>query len=678
MRAFVPSRKSWLRFLASWREWYAVVSVLGCGAVLILFGDQLSLGSKVAGAVLLLLLLVIGLRRGWVRLFGPVFFYDLVRTARSSRSFLLRGIYASALLVMLFLGYSEWFAASPYQWLNVFSSENYIPPSQEAYFAEDFFTSFLVVQIGMVFLLTPVYTATAIADEKERRTLDFLLATDLRGREIVLGKLASRLAQLSLFILTGLPVLGFLQLLGGVDPNLVLVAFAGTALTMLSLASLGILNSAYCHRPRTAIFVTYLQAGAFLLLSYPVPGLQNGNLFAAWKILHIAASAGDLANTAPIVLRNYAVFHVFITFVCCAWAATRLRDWGCLLPSHSTEPPLLRVTTRDGTILLRRQPPIWPRQKRPPITGHPLLWKELHAASFLRLGDVGKTLFVLSTIAGIGLAFLSFFACLSLRPIADSIADPVNIWVRFVGSGVSTVLLVLIALRSAGVVSRERELQTLDAVLTLPQSDGTILWAKGWGSIYGVRLGWCLLAAIWGLAIVFQGLFPFCVVPLAACWLAHAALVAGIGVWFSLVSRTTLRATIYTILTIAGLYVGPFLLGGVSDLFWITFTSNPEPEWVENFRTFGISAPASLAVLAARWQDLHGQSALEIRAAMIGIGLTAAMAAAIWGLIWSRFGRSTGRMSENGAPRERNRNRVVDLMPPDKHVPSVEELDQVV
>jgi ABC-type transport system involved in multi-copper enzyme maturation permease subunit len=678
MRAFVPSRKSWMRFLASWHEWYAGAAVLGGGAMLILFGDQLSLGSKVAGVVLLFLLLVIGLRRGWVRLFGPVFFYDLVRTARSSRSFLLRGLYASALLVMLFLGYSEWFAASPYQWLNVFSSENYIPPSQEAYFAEDFFTKFLVVQIGMVFLLTPVYTATAIADEKERRTLDFLLATDLRGREIVLGKLASRLAHLSLFILTGLPVLGFLQLLGGVDPNLVLVAFAGTALTMLSLASLGILNSAYCHRPRTAIFVTYLQAGAFLLLSYPVPGLQNGNLFAAWKILHIAASAGDLANTAPFVLRNYAVFHVFITFVCCAWAATRLRDWGCLLPSHPPELPFLRVTTRDGTILLRRQPPIWPRQKRPPITGHPLLWKELHVASIFRLGDGGKTLVFLLTIFSIGLAVLSLLACLSLGEISDSFGEPVNIWVRCVGTTVGAFLLTWIALRAAGAVSSEREHQTMDTLLTLPQSDAAILWAKGWGSIYGVRRWWWALAVIWGLGVIFLGLFPFCIIYLAACWLAHAALVSGIGVWFSLVSRTTLRATIYTILTIAGLYVGPFLLGGVSDLFWIMFTSNPEPEWVENFRTFGVSAPASLAILAARMQDLLGESALEIRAAMIGIGLTAALAAVIWGLIWSRFARVTGRMSPNGVPRERNRCRGVDLIPPTQQAPSAEELDQVV
>jgi hypothetical protein len=187
MRALDPSRRSWPRRLASWGEWCAAAAVLGGIGMLILFGDRLTLGSSIVLAMLVFVVLTVGWQCGWVKLFGPVFFYDLVRTARRGRSFLLRCIYATALLVMLFLGYSEWFGSSAMDWMSVFQQDNYVPPGQMAYFAEDFFISFLIVQIGMVFLLTPAYTATAIAEEKERRTLDFLLATDLRGREIVLG-----------------------------------------------------------------------------------------------------------------------------------------------------------------------------------------------------------------------------------------------------------------------------------------------------------------------------------------------------------------------------------------------------------------------------------------------------------------------------------------------------------
>src|SRR5260370_1408916 len=88
-----------------------------------------------------------------------------------------------------------------------------------------FFYTFTAVQLVAVFLLTPLCAAGAITEEKEKRTLDFVLSTDLRDREIVWGKLASRMAYLVLFVLTGLPILSAIQFLGGVDPNLVLAGF---------------------------------------------------------------------------------------------------------------------------------------------------------------------------------------------------------------------------------------------------------------------------------------------------------------------------------------------------------------------------------------------------------------------------------------------------------------------
>src|SRR5438105_13980589 len=97
----------------------------------------------------------------------------------------------------------------------------------------------------LVALVAPGYTAGAIAEEKDRRTLEAVLATDLRNREIVLSKLVVRLANLTLMLLTGLPIWALLQFLGGIDPDLVLAGFLATGVTMASLASLSILNSVY-------------------------------------------------------------------------------------------------------------------------------------------------------------------------------------------------------------------------------------------------------------------------------------------------------------------------------------------------------------------------------------------------------------------------------------------------
>ncbi len=128
--------------------------------------------------------------------------------------------------------------------------------------------SYFAIQFLAVGLVTPVMTAGAIADEKERRTLEFILATDLRSREIVLGKLAARLANMLLFLIAGLPVLAVLQFLGGVDPGELLVAFAGTLLTLASVASLSILMSVLLRRGRDAILSTFLLMIAYLILSF--------------------------------------------------------------------------------------------------------------------------------------------------------------------------------------------------------------------------------------------------------------------------------------------------------------------------------------------------------------------------------------------------------------------------
>src|SRR5205823_3804575 len=130
--------------------------------------------------------------------------------ARKPRYIATRTLYAIMLALILC-----WFYL-------IYAAEVSYNSKRGAEFAEFFFYVFILVQLGAVCILTPAYTAGTIAEEKDRRTLEFVLATDLHNREIILSKLLSRLANLLLIVLTGLPILAFLQFMGGVDPNLVL------------------------------------------------------------------------------------------------------------------------------------------------------------------------------------------------------------------------------------------------------------------------------------------------------------------------------------------------------------------------------------------------------------------------------------------------------------------------
>ena len=253
-----------------------VLAVWGRGLpfmVQVLFWSLLAL----AGAYLL--------RRGWLKLFGPVLFYDMIRQARRSRYFVLRMGYAGLLIFFLFITYIEFQPSR---------RGHFSPQELHLRMAEAYFFQFITIQFIAISLLTPAYVGGAIADEKERKTLEFMLATDLRNREIVLSKLLSRLANLTLIILIGLPILSFLQFLGGIDPNLLLAGFAATFLTMFGLAGFSIFASVYFPKPRDAIVFAYM--GPLVYVALGLLGLFIKFSGWGWVAFRLALAPGPSAS----------------------------------------------------------------------------------------------------------------------------------------------------------------------------------------------------------------------------------------------------------------------------------------------------------------------------------------------------------------------------------------------
>ena len=136
-----------------------------------------------------------------MHLLGPVFRYDLIRVARRQRPALWRGLYGLTLLIALGVTYSLAFPR-----VGLFSPAT-VAPREAADFATSFFGVFAAVQFAVVALLTPALAAAALAEERGRHTLLFLLTTHLTNREIVLGKLVARAAYLFTYLLAGVPVL---------------------------------------------------------------------------------------------------------------------------------------------------------------------------------------------------------------------------------------------------------------------------------------------------------------------------------------------------------------------------------------------------------------------------------------------------------------------------------------
>ncbi len=592
-----------------WKFWEKIGawSLLAFVAALLLSSKRLPVSYQLGLWGFWIVVVAILFRRGWIRLFGPVLFYDLVRTGRRTRNILLRCLYSLALLLVLYTVYLEFSERVQILERMAYSNNVSAQIAQEmGKFAESFFIMFMEVQFVGIFLLTPAFAAGAIAEEKDRRTLEYLLATDLDNREIVLGKLVSRVLGLVLLVLTGLPILSLLQFFGGVDPDLVISGFAATGLTMLSLAGLSILNSVYTKKPRDAIVLTYLIVVAYLgfssmsrwLIAKPRIGavriipetwsdllewFSSGNLFVVIHKLREAQGTGLLLqNVLPGLMGNYALVHGFLALGFGFWAVARLRA----------------VAQNE---IIRR-----PRNKLPrlwswrwlPVRGKPMLWKELHLEARLGFNRLGRIVIILIVLASFLPALsIGYQKLPSLLQGAgwDNLGHDVNIWVRMVG-----------------------------------------VW----------------LCAIWGLGILTGGMEAACLPWLMMAWFVYAGFMASLGLYLSTLHSRTQRASIWMLTISVCLYGLPMIFSYLLNLL------NPVTrmgrgsflgDWLGHLEFIAMIPPVALNWLAFRQYDLdlsiiHSESPMGVLVGIaVGIAIWAYLAWWLLRMTIRRFNLQTGR-----------------------------------
>jgi ABC-type transport system involved in multi-copper enzyme maturation permease subunit len=650
-------RLGWATRRQAWQEGAAGLLLLGAMIAAVSLRNVMSRSTQVVLWGLLIVASVALSRRGWLKLFGPVLFYDMICSARRARYALLRCLYALLLLLMLY---------AVYQGHRERMNQGGLDARRIAALSESFFYTFMTVQFLAVALLTPAYLAGAIAEEKDRKTLEFLLATDLRNREIVLSKQASRLANLTLLVLTGIPILGITQFLGGVDPDLMLAGFAATGLTMLGIGSVSILCSVYARKARSAIVFTYLVMVSYLALSgtlsmlvwaYPTVAAQPVT-FGSTPILiqdlvgwfnlanpiavvrRLAASLWQqqaIADVLPDLLLEYAIFYGILTSICTVWAILALRA----------------VAVHQTYGAPRKRSRGFRAKQRPAVGDRPMVWKEVHTDAGLHLHWVGRAVVLLL----VGLSFVPLVIILVTmesggRGSRMEIGWAVNSWVRIVGTLVACLILLGVAVRAAGSVTGERERQTFDSLLTTPLDSDDILVGKCVGSIVGVRWGWLWLGLIWGVAVLAGGLSIVAIVLLAIAWVIYASFIAVFGLYCSLVGRTTLRATLATVGGVAVCWFGHWLP-------WICClpTGGRASESLALFQGIGLTPPITLGWLAFHGREFEhtwSRSGEMIVYAIIGLILWGAPTAALWVFTSQRFRTVTRRQGfmEASVPRD--------------------------
>jgi ABC-type transport system involved in multi-copper enzyme maturation permease subunit len=573
---------------------YRVVRWLSIVLVLASLAAALAYRSRVAAvAIVLLTLLLLGRRLRHARrpeLVGPLFFYDLVRLARSGRTTLIRCVYALALLVGVSAVYYHRF---PQELFGAYSGR--APKaslSDLARFGWLVVTTALVIQAAAVLVLTPAYVAGAIAEDKERRTLDLLFTTHLRDREIVLGKLCARILHLLGLLLAGLPMLCLAQLWGGVDPVILGALMLATLATLLSVAGVAILASVVSRGVQAALMGTYATVLLFNVACVCCPFYPLASPIAL--LLEIERQLTGAGPTGPVSLpvfaagspllvivplaAMYLLAHGSIAIGCVWWAVQSLRLSSEPVVGQPVAPP---VDSDEEPVAHEKKRKIVEETVRffqlPPVGERPLVWLEMYAGSVWRRANPSAG----DVIAQLALLFAVFLViALTLGGLVLSCETGLEGWGSYTRS-VRTELNPLVraltllvagfgcaglAYRLAGAVSRERERQTLDGLLSLPIDREELLRAKWLGNVLRWRIVAYCLGGIWLVGLLAGALHPMSALALALSVGAYAAFFACMGLWLSLSARTTRRAHAWMALALFVMFAGPWALLFVTPL----------------------------------------------------------------------------------------------------------------
>lgn len=553
------------------------------GAVLAVTGGCLGgWGGLLAAALgVVLLLLACFSRNDGLLVLGPFVRAELVRAARGRRPWLWRSIYAVA--AGLILVGNVWASAQPLMFGRALS------PAHMAYLNEKVAVWFALCLFGYVCVLTVQLIAPIVAEEREAKRWDVLLATDLRAREILVGKAVGRLPLVLDPVLASLPVLALTPLLGGVSPRLVLTFGAATVAAVIGLTGVAFFYSTFAPTARVAtgrtwfLVVLYVFGTAGLALAARIPfvgpfptsvgvpspvtvddlvalvGVANPIYVVMDASLGLSGGPGGFEDRFDTAVGRFVAAQLGVALLFGLTAAGRLRHAKVWAGPAPKAPPVPAEAPADGTKQPRPRVPVR-RALRPPVGERPVYWWQ-------RYGELkaGRAIEVLVPTAGkylrLWLVFLGLFVFTYLLDFVwpwgrTKVWNVIEGLTLFALWGGSLMMMFPALFRAAASVARERAADTLDSLRLTALDSREILFEKWLGCatvewpLFKVTLTFAAAGTVTGYVHPLSLLGYAVVVPV------YTGAAAGLGLYFSVRAATPGRASRNMVLIgLAVLYV---------------------------------------------------------------------------------------------------------------------------
>ena len=536
---------------------------------------------------------------------GPIVEFELKTSTRKRRFYLLRSAYGVFLLYLIWVNYSLFLDRK---------IDDTFTPREIATINLAIFGMIAVFQYLFVLVLTPALVAGAIADEKRRKTLHYLLISRLTGGEIVFGKIVVRMFHLAVLVAVGLPILSMLVIMGGVDPRLVTLSFAAAGSTSLLLAGFTIWMSTLSWRIRDALFASYavellwlvfipfasrVQARTSIspavdrVLGKVIEGLVASHPMSLIDFNALFGPRSNLMlNDSTIMIAVQSILGVLFIAI----AAVRLRAVFRAQDGRVAAKGARLKATPRGFARLRHE-------RRPECGDDPMLWKECwtvrKVGAARRIGRFASFILILmlfcSTlycayyalmetllqgwIGGQDQGFGERFSYIpgkgmfaSRIPIGAGWRIPdrnafysfLQMWIPFL----SFVYLTSIGATAATGIAGERDSDTWTSLTTTTLTGREIVSAKIRGAIRSNRVLVYMIHFMLICGVATNALSWPSIVLAAVQLIVYARFVAIMGTGISLISKTTYRAQLFTF---GGLVFFNFLGQGLMNVWdWLS------------------------------------------------------------------------------------------------------------
>ena len=356
------------------------------------------------------------------------------------------------------------------------------------------FTAIAYLQIALICVLSPVFMASAIAQEANPKTWDIILTTPLSPGQIVLGNLFGRLFFILALLLASLPLFSLTQYFGGVPARSILASYLVAGAVALLVGSIAVALSVSRLFGRRAVFVFYIAVVSYLAITAAgdallrdfgrgagpsgngVTWLTGLNPFLALTALlnprtYPRAEPGVFGGLEGFMLASpvtaWAVGSTIVSLFLLAASSLTVRAGGLRgiagRPARSGAPwyrRMMGLGAADSAARPARS--VWM---------NPIAWREAAARNSTFWKIVARWLFIAAGLAG-GLVIIGLYHTGVVA--ADNFR---RLLVYAVWTEIAVITLIAIN-TSATAISREREDGTLDLLLTTPITPAMYMFGK--------------------------------------------------------------------------------------------------------------------------------------------------------------------------------------------------------